>query len=187
MVNGELTNPVLKRYKDECKRLTAEIERLELYKEAILSKASQVIDSVANVRRLDYGNLTNAFSAYQNNELDSIHFTVVDTSIRNLFNLPENEFEFVSVTHHEYTNRAYAFTYKKNDVTIEIKIPSDSNMDETFITDSDWGMITAYVVNRISESEVEKIMIAKSDDYEIIANAIGDYFKEDSTSDVEED
>lgn len=186
MDKGDLTNSELKQYRDECKRLTTEIERLELYKEAILGMSAQIIDKISNTRRLDYGNLINAFSAYEENDLDSIYFTVVDTSIRNLFNLPENEFKFISIHKYEYVNRAYSFSYEKNDIIIEIKIPTNSVIDAEFISDSDWGMITAYKVNRISETEVEKIFIAKSDDCDLIANAIRDYFKEDSTDGVEE-
>lgn len=176
---NDLTNRDLKLYNAEYDRLRSERNRIDLQIEAILTTSALKLEEEMNKRRLDYAHLSNAYSAFVQNDLESMQFAIVDQTIRDLFFLNPDKFEFVTIE--PYDSGTFEYLYKYEDRTISIKIPSAPLITKDNVESLDWGLITVYEVfnlkNSISESVgvVQKEIVIRSDDVTLIARKIADY------------
>ena len=119
---NDLTNRDLKLYNAEYDRLRSERDRIDLQIEAILTTSALKLEEEMNKRRLDYAHLSNAYSAFVQNDLESMQFAIVDQTIRDLFFLNPDKFKFVTIEPHN--SGTFEYLYKYEDRTISIKIPS---------------------------------------------------------------
>lgn len=179
----ELTNEELKVYKEEYDRLFQERKRLDLQIDAILTTAALKLEKVYDTSRLDFAHLSNAYSAFTSNNLESMQFKIVDTTIRDLFFLNERNFSFITIV--PYESGAYEFLYQyHNDVTISIKIPVSQIINKDSIERLEWGIFTVYEIKKRVELCTEKVEIVRSDDTSVIRKELNDYLNP-ATTDVE--
>lgn len=177
--NSEITNEDLKTYKEEYDRLMQELRRLDLQMEAILTTAAIKLEKVYNSRRLDYAHLSNAYSAFTQNNLDSMQFNVVDITIRDLFFRNEKEFKFITIV--PYESGAYEFMYQYHTTTISIKLPVVQNITKDNINNIEWGIFTVYEITKRTEICNEKLEIIRSDDTDVIKTKLFEYLNPEET------
>lgn len=173
---SEITNYDLKRYNEEYERLSAEKSRILLQTEAVLTTAALKLEVEMNKRRLDYAHLSNAYIAYKDNDLESMSFKIVNQTISDLFFLEPNKFEFISIQ--SYNAGPYEFMYKYGERVIAIKIPAAPTITNENINELDWGLITVSEVFERNDKVTEFKRIIKSDDTELIARKLIEYFTE---------
>ena len=180
-----LNNYDLCRYKDEYERLRQERDRISIQMEAILTASSVVLSDIVDRNRLDFAHLSNAYSAYSSNDLDSIAFKIVLQTIEDLF-LPNSEFTFIRIVEHMSGPYEYIYSYKGNLTVpklISIKIPIASSINKDNIEKLDWGVYTVYEITEESSSCLRYGVIVKSDDVTAIRRALIDYFAIEQTND----
>ena len=170
---SKITNAELKVYKEEYDKLLKERERVNLQIEAILTTAALKLDKQYNTNRLDYAHLSNAYSVFSQNDLESMQFKIVDITIRDLFLNDSNDYEFITMT--PYESGAYEFMYRYLNRTISIKIPTASDINKDNLDKLDWGVITVYEVLKSTDVAIEKVIIVQSDDPSIISSSITAY------------
>ena len=165
-------------YKDEYERLRQERDRISIQMEAILTASSVVLSDIVDRNRLDFAHLSNAYSAYSSNDLDSIAFKIVLQTIEDLF-LPNSEFTFIRIVEHMSGPYEYVYSYKGNLTVpklISIKIPIASSINKDNIENLDWGVYTVYELTEESSSCLRYTAIIKSADANAIRRALIDYF-----------
>lgn len=175
MKKEELTDYELSICKDEYDRLLNEKRRIELQTEAILTMAAIKLSKLYDTKRLDYAHLSNAYSAFKQQDMESIQFQVVNQTIKDVF-LPNEDFEFITII--PYESGAFEYYYRYNNKTISIKIPTASTINKDNIVSLDWGIFTVYESIKSNDICNEKILIIRSDDNEFIRRKISDYFME---------
>lgn len=176
---SEITNSELKVYKEEYDRLLQERRRLDLQMEAILTTSAVKLEKVYNTRRLDFAHLTNAYSSFTQNDLDSMQFKIADTTIRDLFFTDENQFTFISII--PYESGAYEFLYQYTNKTISIKIPTASNITKDNIDKLEWGVFTVYDILKRTDVGTEKVIICRTDDIDTIKRTLAEYLIPNTT------
>lgn len=172
-MSTEITNLDLRLYKEEYGRLQIESKRISLQMEAILTASALKLEAEMNKRRLDNAHLSKAYIAFTQQETDSMPFAIVDQTIKDLFFLDQNKFEFITIEPH--TSGTFEYLYRCEDRTISIKIPSANIIDKDNINDLNWGLITVYEVLKRMDGIIEKVIIIESDDTTLIARKIADY------------
>jgi hypothetical protein len=186
MSNEELTNSGLKVYKQEWERLVEERQRTDLLIDAILTASSISLETVQNTRRLDFTHLHNAYSAYTQQDIDSMAFKIVDTTIRDLFFENEQYFQFKDIIY--YDSECFEFLYEHPKALICITIPSASNINKDNVLKLNWGIITISRVSKMSPSISEHTIICQSDNIDYLRTSLANYLilQEDYKSDKEE-
>lgn len=172
-----LNNYDLCRYKDEYERLRQERDRISIQMEALLTASSVVLSDIVDRNRLDFAHLSNAYSAYSSNDLDSIAFKIVLQTIEDLF-LPNSEFTFIRIEEHMSGPYEYVYSYKGNLTVpklISIKIPIASSINKDNIEKLDWGAFTVSEVIEESKLCNRYNTIVKSDKPDDIRIALMDY------------
>ena len=172
-----LTNNNLIRFKDEYEKLKQEKERLEVQMEALLTTSSVVLSDIMDKNRLDYSHLSNAYSAYAQNDLDSMAFKIVLQTLEDLF-LPSDEFKFIRITEYESGPYEYVYSYQGRLTVpklISIKIPVSFSVTKDNIEKLEWGVYTVYELTEESNLCTRYNTIIKSDNADIIRRALIDY------------
>ena len=184
VTSKEISNSDLKIYKEEFDKLKVEERRIQLQKEAILTTAAMKLEKQLNLNRLDFAHLSNAYSVFTQNDLESLQFKIVDTTIRDLFLTHEADFEFVTIN--PEIEVGYSYLYKYKDKTICIKIPSAPYITMENIDKLEWGVYTVYEVLKSYSLGAELALIIKSDDTTLIKNKITEYLGTDEGDDNDE-
>jgi len=183
-LSKDITNMDLKIYKEEYDKLQMEERRIQLQKEAILTTAAMKLEKVFNLNRLDFAHLSNAYSVFTQNDLESMQFKIVDMTIRELFFTNESEFEFVTIN--PEIEVGYSYLYKYKDKTICIKIPSAPYITMENIDKLEWGVYSVYEVLKSYSLGAELALIIKSDDTTLIKNKITEYLRTNEVNDNDE-
>lgn len=170
--SNKITDSELKICREEYDRLIVDKQRIELQMNAILTTAALRLAKRYDTNRLDYVHLSNAYNAYLQKDTESMQFKVVDMTIRNLFLNNDEKFKFVNVENKD--SCTYEFLYSYGDKLILISIPAVSNIDENSLDVMDWGVITVHEFLN-SEYLIPQLLIAQSDDYNIVSSCIKDY------------
>lgn len=178
MKKEELTNYELSICKDEYDRLINEKRRIELQTEAILTMAAIKLSKLYDTKRLDYAHLSNAYSAFTQQDMESMQFQVVNQTIKDVF-LPNDNFEFITIL--PYESGAFEYYYRYKGKTVSIKIPTASSITKDNIVSLDWGIFTVYEVVKDTNTCTEKIIIIRSDDTDTIRTEISNYFMENNS------
>ena len=180
-----LTNDSLIRFKDEYEKIKQEKERLEIQMEALLTASSVVLTNVIDKNRLDYSHLSNAYSAYALNDLDSMSFKIVLQTIEDLF-LPSDEFKFIRIEEYKSGPYEYIYSYKGKLTVpklISIKIPTSFSVTNDNIENLEWGVYTVYELTEESNLCTRYNTIVKSDNADTIRRALIDYLAIEHTDD----
>ena len=175
MKKEELTNYELNICREEYDKLMSERKRIDLQLEAILTMASIKLSKAYDMKRLDYAHLSNAYSAFTQQDLESMQFQVVNQTIKDIF-LPNDNFDFITIF--PYESGAFEYFYRYKNKTISIKIPTASTINKDNIVSLDWGIFTVYENIKSTDICTEKLLIIRSDDNELIRRKISDYFME---------
>lgn len=184
VLSGDITNIDLKIYKEEYNKLQMEERRIHLQQEAILTTAAVKLEKIFNLNRLDFAHLSNAYSVFTQNDLESMQFKIVDMTIRDLFFTNEADFEFVTIN--PEIEVGYNYLYKYKDRTICIKIPSAPYVTMENIEKLEWGVFTVYEVLKSYNLGTELALIVKSDDTNLIRNKITEYLRTNEADDNDE-
>lgn len=168
----DICNEKLKTYIEEVKRLNTEANRLTILKDAVLTVACQELDHVYSDNRLDYSHLSNGISAYKSGDLDSMHFCIVDQTIKDI--LLYNEYDFIFEKLAECSNTCEFYYKHISDMMIVISIPYVRQFTPENIESMDWGVIKAYRTKITDNGEI-RTPISYSDDCEVINIAIKTY------------
>ena len=172
---NNITNPDLKVYKEEYDRLIKERKRLDLLMDAVLTSSALKLDTIYNKNRLDYAHLSNAYSAFASGDKESMQFSIVDTTIRDLFFTDWEGFEFVTIEPYEIGAYEFIYKHKNTDKIISIKIPTASRITKDNIDKLEWGVITVYENIKRTDMATEKIIVIQSDDIDAVKVAIRSY------------
>lgn len=172
-MNTEITNLDLKLYNEEFRNLIAQRKRVELQIEAILTTAAIKLEEAMNKRRLDYTHLSNAYVAFTENNTESMQFAIVNQTVKDLFFLEQDKFEFSTII--PYQAGPFEYLYRYNNKTISIKIPTAPKITKDNINELNWGLITVCEVVNRAEVITEKVIIVESDDTDLIARKLADY------------
>lgn len=175
VTSKEISNRDLKIYKEEFDKLQTEERRIQLQKEAILTTAAMKLEKQFNLNRLDFAHLSKAYSVFTQNDLESLQFKIVDTTIRDLFLTYEADFEFVTIN--PAMEVGYEYLYRYQDKTIAIKIPSAPYVTMENIDKLDWGVFSVYEVLKTYNTGTELALIVKSDDTNLIKTKISEYLQ----------
>ena len=173
--DNQITNTDLKICKEEYDKLQTEKHRIELQEEAILTMASLRLEKLLNLNRLDFAHLSNAYSTFAQNDLESMQFKIVDMTIRDLFF--ENELDFEFVTINPINEFGYEYLYKNKETIITIKIPSASTITKDNIDKLNWGVFAVYEILKTYNTGTELLLIVKSDDTTLIKSELTKYLK----------